>query len=204
VSEQGFDKIAPVAFHKDGPLSTPEAAARWRTYYNESGVPVAHFDGRWRSSGGSSQTYTNYLNLFNTRTVVPSPLTVTFLTNSHGAGHASVKVRVRLDEDLPSTNVCHVTLWETDIYEQGEYHRFVERAMTTKDVTVTKANQVQEFSHVFDLKTEWKTANMGVTAFVQCTAWPNEKLVQNGAAAKLVEGVAVAPASLGRVKALFN
>ena len=98
----------------------------------------------------------------------------------------------------------HIALWETDVVESSETHRYVERAMTTKKLTVTKVNQKEEFSHVFNLKTEWKTANMGVTAFVQCKTWPNEKLIQNGAAAKLVEGVAVAPASLGRVKALFR
>lgn len=193
-----------MAFHKDGPLSTPEATYRWRNYYNESGVPVAHVDGRWRSSGGSSQTYNNYLNLFNTRTVVASPLTVTVLKSSYGGGHASARVRVRLEEELPSENLCHITLWETDVVEGSETHRYVERAMTTKKVTVTKKGQLEEFSHVFDLKTEWKTANMGVTAFVQCTTWPDEKLIQNGAAAKLVEGIAVEPTSLGRVKALFN
>jgi hypothetical protein len=165
---------------------------------------VAHFDGRWRSSGGSSQTYNNYLALFNTRTVVASPLTITFLANSFAADHASVKVRVRLEEDLPSGNVCHVALWETDVVESSETHRFVERAMVSKDVTVTKANQFQEFSHVFTLKSGWNTANLGVTAFVQCKTWPDEKLIQNGAAARLVEGGAVAPTSLGRVKALFQ
>jgi hypothetical protein len=193
-----------VAFHTKGPLGTPEGAARHGNYYNESGIPVSHVDGRWRSSGGSVQTYNNYLLLFNTRTVVASPLTVTFLTNSFGEGHASVKVRVRLEEDLPSENVCHIAVWETDVVESSETHRYVERAMITRDVTITKANQFQEFSHVFNLKTEWKTANMGVTAFVQCNTWPNEKLIHNGAAAKLVEGIAVAPASLGRVKALYR
>jgi len=165
---------------------------------------VAHVDGRWRSSGGSSQTYNNYLALFNTRKDVAGPLAVTFLTNSFGEGHASVKVRVRLEEDLSAENVCHIALWETDVVESSETHYYVERAMTTKKLTVTKANQKEEFSHVFTLKTEWKTANMGVTAFVQCNTWPNEKLIQNGAAVKLVEGVVVAPASLGRVKALFR
>jgi hypothetical protein len=193
-----------VAFHTKGPLGTPEGADRWGNYYNERGIPVAHIDGRWRSSGGSSRTYDNYLNLFNTRTVVASPLTVTVLKTSHGGGHASVRVRVRLDEDLPSENLCHITLWETDIYAEGETHRYVERAMATKKVTVTKKGQLEEFSHVFDLKTEWKTANMGVTTFVQCATWPDEKLVQNGAAAKLVEGIGVRATSLGRVKALFN
>jgi hypothetical protein len=193
-----------VAFHTKGALGTTEGTARWGNYYNESGIPVSHVDGRWRSSGGSSQTYDNYLLLFNTRTVVASPLTVTFLTNSFGEGHASVKVRVRLEEDLPSENVCHVALWETDVVESSETHRYVERAMITRDVTITKANQFQEFSHVFNLESGWKTANLGVTAFVQCNTWPNEKLIQNGAAAKLVEGITVAPASLGRVKALYR
>ncbi len=196
--------MAPVAFHTKGPLGTTEGTARWRDYYNESGIPVSHVDGRWRSLGGTSQTYNSYLNLFNTRRVVASPLTVTFLANSFAGEHASVKVRVRLEEDLPPENVCHVTLWETDVVESSETHRFVERAMVSENVTVTKANQFQEFSHVFTLKSGWNTANLGVTAFVQCKTWPDEKLIQNGAAAKLVEGAAVAPASLGRVKALYQ
>jgi hypothetical protein len=193
-----------VAFHKDGPLSTPESADRWRNYYNESGVPVAHVDGRWRSSGGSAQTYNNYLALFNTRTVVASPLTVSFLTHSFGEGHASVKVRVRLEENVPADNVCHIILWETDVIVNSETHRYVERAMATEKLTVTEAGKSEEFSRVFNLKSEWKTTNLGATAFVQCNTWPDEKLIHNGAAAKLAEAIAVAPASFGRVKALFH
>jgi hypothetical protein len=193
-----------VAFHKDGPLSTPEAADRWRNYYNESGVPVSRVDGRWRSSGGSAQTYNNSLTLFNARKDVASPLTITFLAHSFGEGHASVKVRVRLEEDLPPENVCHIALWETDVVEGSETHRFVERALVTKKLTVAQKGRLEEFSHLFTLQGGWNTAKLGVTAFVQCNTWPNEKLIQNGAAAKLVEGVAVAPTSLGRVKALFE
>lgn len=204
VNEQGFENVAPVAFHTKGPLSTTEGASRWSNYYNESGIPVSHFDGRWRSSGGSSQTYANYLALINTRKAVPSPLTVTFLKNSFGGGHASVRVRVRLEENLDSDNLCHITLWETDVVESSETHRYVERAMATEALTVKKAGRVQEFSHTFDLESGWNTAKMGVTAFVQCTTWPDEKLIQNGAAAKLVEGIGVAPTSLGRVKALYR
>jgi hypothetical protein len=165
---------------------------------------VAHFDGRWRFSGGTSQTYSRYLQLFNTRKAVPSPLTLTFLKSSYGGGHASVRVRVRLEEDLPASHVCHITLWEADVVESNETHRYVERAMATKDVTITKTGQTQGFSHTFQLKAGWDVAKLGVTAFVQCTTWPNEKLIQNGAAAKLAEGIAVDPTSLGRVKALYR
>jgi len=193
-----------VSFHTKGPLGTPEGASRWSNYYNESGIPVSHFDGRWRSSGGSSQTYNNYLQFFNTRKVVPSPLTVTFLKHSYGGGRASVRVRVRLEEDLDPANLCHVTLWETDVVESSETHRYVERAMKTADLTITKSGQVQEFSYTFTLDGGWNVEKLGVTAFVQCTTWPDEKLIQNGAAAALAEGIGIAPTSLGRVKALYR
>ncbi|UCH78724.1 MAG: hypothetical protein JSU81_01880 [Candidatus Coatesbacteria bacterium] len=193
-----------MAFHTKGPLSTPEGTARWSNYYNESGIPVSHFDGRWRSSGGSSQTYSNYLQFFNTRKVVPSPLALTVLKSSYGGGYASIRVRLRLEEDLPASHVYHLTLWEADVVESNETHRFVERAMATKDVTVTKTGQTQGFSHTFQLRAGWDVAKLGITAFVQCTEWPNEKLIQNGVAAKLAEGIAVEATSLGRVKALYR
>jgi len=169
------------------------------SYYGVRGWPTCVFDGVDQIEGGTSGTYNEYLNEYNNRRNKPSPLIVAFLANSYAGNHASVKVKVKLEESLGEGHLCHIVLWEDKV--AGKY-RFVERRLAQYEViTITKANDEQVIKRTFTLGAGWNKGNLGVSAFVQKLAG---KHVLNGRATKLVEGVAVAPTSLGRVKALFN
>jgi hypothetical protein len=177
---------------------SPEGDARG-AYYGISVVPTNMFDGVHRVEGG---TYATYLAAYNNRRVVPSPLRVEFLARSYAGNKASVKARITLEQDVPEGVVCHVILWEDKADYNGHLWRFVERKMPAYGVlTITKKGQQQTIKREFALDAGWKKANLGVTVIVQRLA---TRAVLNGRATRLVEGVAVEPASLGRVKALFD
>jgi hypothetical protein len=135
---------------------------------------------------------------FNSRRAVKAPLTVTFLQKQYAGGKVMVKVKVNLEEGIPAGHVCHIVLWEDKV---GGHYRFVERAFTTKNVTITGQGQNQEFTHEFTIQGGWKETELGLSVFVQD---PTGKEVKNARAAKLESAYAVNPASVGRVKALFR
>lgn len=203
-NEQGPDKFVPMAWHcsASGQWYTAEAAAR-KSYYGINAYPWAYFDGLISHRGAypNEQCYADYMVSFNTRRAIGSPLTISFINSNYGGGHASVKVTVKLEENISSGHVCHIVLWEDNMEYSGRKYRFVERAFATKNVTVTSKGQSENLSHDFTLQGGWKVADLGVSVFVQD---PNGKEVKNGRGTKLVAGSAVSPTSLGRVKALFN
>lgn len=169
------------------------------SYYSATAYPTCAFDGIQKEVGGSSGTYDVYLNIYNTRHNVKSPLEVEFEANSYAGDHASVKVKVKLEESLAEGHVCYVVLWEDKV--AGNY-RFVERRMGPYEViTVTKANDVQVIRRTFALDAGWTKANLGASAIVQKLA---TREILNGRATKLVEGIAVEATSLGRVRALYR
>jgi hypothetical protein len=194
-----------VAWHASasGQWYTSEAGAR-RGYYGVTGYPTAYIDGVVMHRGAytnNEQMYQWYMGTFNARRNTSSPLTISFINKNYGGGHASVKVTVKLDENISSGHVCHIVLWETNLSYGGRSYAYVERAYATKNVTVTSKGQSENFSHDFTLQGGWNVANLGVSVFVQD---PTGKEIKNGRGAKLVAGSAVAPTSLGRVKALYN
>ncbi len=183
------------------PYYTTEAAGRM-SYYAANAYPTCVFDGIQREVGGSSGTYDAYLNIYNNRHNVSSPVEVEFEANSYDGNHASVKVKVKLEEDLAEGHVCHVVLWEDNLSYGGRTYRFVERRMAQYEILmITKKGQTQTIKRTFTLDAGWNKANLGVSAFVQKFATRD---ILNGRATKLVAGVAVEPASLGSVKALYQ
>jgi hypothetical protein len=169
------------------------------SYYGAGAYPTCVFDGTERVVGGSSGTYSQFLGIYENRRKVSSPLEVEFEANSYAGTHVSVKVKVKLEENLAEGHVCHVVLWEDKV---GGSYRFVERRMAPYElITVTKKGQTQIVKRTFTLGAAWNKANLGVSAFVQKFA---TRGILNGRATKLVEGVAVEPTSLGRVKALYR
>ncbi|NIT36060.1 MAG: hypothetical protein GTN49_06120 [candidate division Zixibacteria bacterium] len=200
-----MDKWVPVAWHASasGQWYTTEAGQR-KSYYGVTGYPTAYIDGVVMHRGAytnNERMYQWYMGTFNSRRVIASPLTISFINSNYGGGHASVKVKVELDESISSGHVCHFVLWETNLSYSGRNYAYVERAFATKNVTITQKGQWEEFSHDFTLQTGWKLADLGASVFVQD---PNGKEIKNGRGTKLVAGTAVSPTSLGRVKALFN
>jgi hypothetical protein len=178
---------------------TPEAVAR-AGYYGVNAHPWAFFDGIMSHRGAypNEQNYLWYMSSFNIRRAVKAPLTVTYLQKQYATGKVMVKVKVDLEETITAGHVCHIVLWEDKV---GGHYRFVERAFTTKNVTITGQGQNEEFTHEFTIQAGWNEANLGVSVWVQD---PTGKEVKNARAATLESAYAVAPTSVGRVKALFH
>lgn len=172
------------------------------SYYSAGAYPTCVIDGTERVVGGSSGTYNQFLSIYENRRKVTSPLEVEFEANSFAGTHASVKVKVKLEENLAEGHVCHVVLWEDKLSYGGRTYRFVERRMAQYEVlTIKNKGQTQTIKRTFTLDAGWNKANLGVSAFVQKFATRD---ILNGRATKLVEGVAVEPTSLGRVRALYR
>jgi hypothetical protein len=193
-----------VAWHSSAsgdPFYTTEAAGRM-SYYGAGAYPTCVMDGTERVVGGSSRTYGEFLAIYESRHNVSSPLEVEFEANSYAGTHASVKVKVKLEENLAEGHVCHVVLWEDKLSYGGRTYRFVERRMAQYEVLLIRnKGQTQTIKRTFTLDAGWNKANLGVSAFVQKFG---TRGILNGRATKLVEGVAVEPTSLGRVRALYR
>ncbi len=173
------------------------------TYYGHSSVPNHFTDGILNRIG--SGNYDNYVADYNTRRVIPAPLTVAVLEITLGSDTAYVKVQVTLDDNLPAGHTIYVGLWEDKVVVGGTYGstpvRVMERDLASTSLTITNKSQTQIFEHTFTVQSSWKRADLGVTAWVQ---GPNtEREVHNAIAAKF-NTLSISPSSLGRVKALFN
>ena len=182
---------------------TAEAGAR-RGYYGVTGYPTAYIDGIIMHRGAytnNEQMYQWYMGSFTSRRAVTSPLSITYINRNYGNGHASVKVKVELEDNISAGHVCHIVLWEDNMDYGGRKYRFVERAYATRDVTITQKGQSDEYSHDFTLDSGWKVADLGISVFVQDATG---KEVKNARGTKLIAGSAVSPTSLGRVKGLFR
>jgi hypothetical protein len=132
-------------------------------------------------------------------------MTVTIQENTLGTNTAYVKVRVTLEDSLPAGHNLYIGLWEDEVVVGGSYGstpvRVMERDLHTASVTISSSSQSQDFEYTFNLTTGWKRADLGVTAWVQ---GPNTDPEVHNADSKKFDSTAIAPASLGRVKALFN
>lgn len=198
-----MDKFVPLAWHPYGPdpFETSEAYAR-ASFYGVLGTPVTVFDGKTKVEGGSSSTYGQYMTTYNSCRSVPSHLTITYLAKSYSGNHASVKIEVKLEENIPSGNSVYIILWEDKCQNEGQTFRFVERLQPAPvALTITQKGQKQTIKKEFTLGGSWAKGNLGVSSFVQKNS---DKSVLNGKAVKLISGVDVAPSSWGRVKALYE
>jgi hypothetical protein len=176
---------------------SPHFGDRFWTLYNLTYVPTHVTDGIDVIVGGS---YAVYLNAFNKRENVSSPLTLAFVSKSATSSQAHVKVKVKLEEAVSSGKKVFVVMWE-DHARGGSYTwRYTERDMASHDLTVTSKGQEQVFENTFPV-TGYNLANLGVSVFVQDVSGTKEIL--NGNAATFA-GAAVEPDSLGRVKAIFK
>jgi hypothetical protein len=171
------------------------------TFYGQNTVPHHFTDGILRCNSG----YSTYLSHYNTRRVIAAPLTITFLEQTLGTNTAYVKVRVRLEQNLPTGHDIYLGLWEDKVVVGGTYGstpvRVLERDLVSTALTITNATQTQDYEYTFNITTGWKRADLGITAWVQ---GPNSDAEVHNATAAKFDTTAVAPSSLGRVKALFN
>lgn len=175
-----------------------------RIYYGVTGYPTLVMDGYDKLVGAytnNEQQYQWYMSYYNVHTNIPSPCTVTFLNAGYGTTTACVKVRLTLEQSLASGHKCHIVLWEKGLTYAGRTYNYVERALATKDVTITNPGQTEDFSNVFTLNAEWVKSNLGVTVIIQNDSTKN---IAQGNATMLANAINVAPSSLGRVKAMFH
>jgi hypothetical protein len=132
-------------------------------------------------------------------------MTVTILENTLGANTSYVKAQVALEDSLPSGHMLYIGLWEDKVVVGGTYGstpvRVLERDLYSAPVTISSTSQTQVFEHTFNVTAGWKRADLGVTAWVQ---GPNSDAEVHNAASEKFNTLGVTPASLGRVKALFN
>ena len=198
--EQGPDKFVPMVwYNRSGSMYVTAEALERRTYYGVDAHPYVFFDGVLPHRGAypEEQNYQWYMTSFNTRIALNAPVAITFLQKQYADGKVMVKVKVDIEENLSAGHVCHIVLWEDEV--DGHY-RFVERAATTKDLTITAQGQSEEFEHEFTIS-GWNEAKLGLSVFVQ---EPVSKEVKNGRAGMLESAYAVEPTSVGRVKALYR
>lgn len=189
-----MNNIAPVVWLNG---ASPNAQGRFG-FYNVGFTPQIYCD----AALIGSYSYDAQLNAYNSRHNVASPLTVEFLANSYSGNNACIRVKVTLAENIAEGNVVYIVLWE-DKVAIGHTWRFMQRSMNAPyDVLlITTGGQTQTFSKSFTLDAGWNRANLGCSVYVQKFS---NKAMLNAAATKLVEGNAVSPASLGRVKTMFR
>lgn len=202
--EKGLDNFCPVAWHSSSsdPFYTSEAAARMAYLGNIPGYPTCVFDASLWIVGGSSSTYSTYSANYDIRRMFESPCTIDFLSKSYSGDKASVSVKVKLEKNIAANSRVMIVLWEDKIYYNGRDYRFVERSQATPiTLSITGAGQEEVCKAEFTLNAGWEKSQLGVTVYVENT---NPKEIYQGRASKLVEGVAVLPASLGKVKALYQ
>lgn len=168
----------------------------WRkfSFYYNNLVPFHVYDG---VLSGNWTSLSDYQNNYNTRHALASPLSISLVSKSLSSTEAKMTVKVTLEETVPAGLKVYIFLWEDHVSNW----RYVERAYTIKDLTITAPNQTEDFSHTFSVQSSWIQDNMGFTVLVQDPASPLE--VRNAFASKFVN-VGVTPSSLGRVKTLFR
>jgi hypothetical protein len=181
---------------------SPHVSQRF-SFYSQTYVPNHFTDGIIGRIG--SGNYSNYVADYNTRHALSAPLTVTFVSKSLTSSTAYVKVQVKLESSLPTGHTIYMGLWEDDVVVGGTYGstpvRVMERDLASTALTISSANQTQDFEYTFTVQSGWKADDLGVTVWVQGSSSDAE--VHN-AAATTFDNIAVSPTSLGRVKALFN
>jgi hypothetical protein len=182
---------------------SPHVSSRFFDFYNQTYVPNHFTDGILNRIG--SGNYSNYVADYNTRHNVSAPLTISIASSSLGSTTAYVKVHVALAQSLPSGHTIYIGLWEDNVVVGGTYGstpvRVMERDLATTALTITGGSQTQDFEYTFNLQSEWKRGDLGVTAWVQ---GPNTDAEVHNACAAKFNTSGVSPTSLGRLKAMFN
>jgi len=204
VATEGMGNIVPMEWHSGGTLYTPEGANR-ASYYGVTGLPTCVFDGTGMAvgayPGNVPQTIAYYMGFYTPAHNNPAYVYVTIIDKSVGGGVASIKFNIYLEQGIASGHVAHIVLWEDHVVVGSTDWRYVERAYTSKNVTISNGGESQLFTHTFTLNGAWNPNNLGISVIIQN---PTSKVCANSAAAACVTGTGCAPTSLGRIKALFN
>lgn len=194
VDEMGLSNIAPVHQYSG---TSPDYSTRM-AFNNLSGVPWNVFDGVIKPM---TDTYASYLLAYNTRKAIASPVTVTVLSKTLSSTQAYVKIKVEVESTITAGKQVYIFLWEDHVTAGTGTWRFIERSMTSRNLTITNPGQSEEFEHTFVVDAGWKQADLGFAAFVQDPSGTKE--VSNSCAS-FFETTRVESSSLGRIRATYK
>lgn len=195
--------FAPVEYHPTWGFDAPDdfgnadSDAR-AAYYGITMTPGCAFDG-----SVTSQPYTQYSNIYNQRHNVASPLFIKLVITANG-NNFTVKTTITRQGTVASSGLrLHVAVTENNLESNGHTYNHVLRKMYPSpngtSITINN-NQTKTFETSGALNSSWVKNNLHFVVWVQ-----NEstKEIYQAKLAKWSE-VGIAPASLGRVKALLK
>jgi hypothetical protein len=166
-------------------------------YYGANFTPTAIFDGTVTSQPPSS-----YPNIFNQRKNVPSPLSIKLLITTN-SNNFTLKATIKRQGSMPGTGLrVHCAVTESKLSYNGKDYDFVLRRMyPDANGTSFTINDGQTKTVTINgtLSGGWVKSNLHFVVWVQSNG---AKTVFQSKLAKWNQ-VAVEPASVGRVKALF-
>jgi hypothetical protein len=179
------------------PFATAHADAR-SAYYGISVTPTAVFDGVV-----TGQPYTAWPSIFNQRKNVASPLYIKLKITTSGDGF-TVKANIKRQGAMASSGLrFHVAVTEQNLsYESRPYHHVLRKMYPNAGGTTfaINDNETKEVTVNGTLAGAWKRDNLHFVVWVQNQG---TKAAYQARLAKWSE-IAVEPASLGRIKGLFN
>ncbi|MDP4282519.1 MAG: T9SS type A sorting domain-containing protein [Bacteroidota bacterium] len=185
--------IGVIEYHSSDSYTNAASTARLG-YYSMSGIPDAVFDGQNPSVGGypcagGGSCYNEYMNKYNNRIAVPSPVSITI--DGTGSGDTyNVILSIFKVGTISSTNLkVHLALTESNITQswQGCMTKVnnVERMMIPDQNGTNidfNSGDMVVLSLSFTKTSSWVTSNCKLVAFVQDNS---TKEIFNGAVADL-------------------
>ncbi len=183
-------------FDQQDPFSNTYSDAR-AAYYGINETPTAAFDG-----SVTNQPPSAWPNIFNQRKNVPSPLQIKLKITSSGSNF-TLKATVRRQGSMPSSGLrFHCAITEQKLhYNNRTFYHVLRRMYPGANGTAFSINNNQTKVVTINgtLNGAWVKSNLHFVVWVQNYS---AKDVYQAGLAKWSE-VSVAPASVGRVKALY-
>ena len=174
---RSYDSVVPIAYHASSsdPYYTAEAADRLN-YYSITGYPTVVLDGSNKIVGGlhTGTMYPTYLNYFQTRMGVSSPLTIALsITYDTTARTGTLTIKIHNTSGSSVSGQLQTVLTEGHIYYpwQGmDSLQYVERAMLPNSsgeaVTIAAGDSLTK-TRDFTVNAAWVASHCDFVVFVQ-------------------------------------
>jgi hypothetical protein len=179
------------------PFATADSDTR-SAYYGITVTPTAAFDG-----AVTGQPYTAWPTILNQRKKVASPLEIKLKITTSGDSF-TLKARITRQGTMAGSGIrFHVALTEQNLSSSGRVYHHVLRKMYPGPAGTTftiNNNQTKEVTVNGQLGGAWNRHNLHFVVWVQNVG--TKEIYQ--ARTATWDEVGVAPASLGRIKGLFN
>ena len=177
--------VGIVEHHDSDPYTTPDAIARYDTYYGVTGFPTAFFDGANSVVGGNhtQSMYSSYLPKYTAAMAAPTPYGITATWTQNGANidvHAVVTqvgaaapAQLRLQAALTESHIP--VIWQ-GLTECSFVNRLMHPNAAGQAVTVTQGNS-QTFDFSLAINPSWIQDEMELVVWVEDGA---TKQIYNG------------------------